>query len=114
MRGDVRRQLEYESNQVIKARVIQLKDYQKSSVAAPVGRYLLRFALSIDQLANVLLGGHEDETMSSRIGRMKRRHGGRIPWRRPIIKVVDRALDLIDKNHTLDAIEPWTDKACSP
>lgn len=34
-----------------------------------VGRYLWRILISLDQLANTLLGGDPDETVSSRLSR---------------------------------------------
>lgn len=70
-----------------------------------IGRYLLNILISLDQLGNSLLLGDPDETVSSRLGRIKRKWGGRIPWSRPVSKVVDWLLDRIDPNHTLDAIE---------
>lgn len=72
---------------------------------AAVGRYLTRVLLSVDQLGNALLGGDEDETISSRLGKLKLKHGGRIPWTRPLSKTVDAVLDRIDPNHSIDAIE---------
>jgi len=71
-----------------------------------IARYLVNILLSIDQFGNALLAGDPDETISSRLGKLKQRHNGRIPWRRPISKIVDAALDRIDPNHSLDAIEP--------
>ena len=68
-------------------------------------RWILTILLNIDQLANALLGGGRDETISSRLGRLKRRHGGTIPWSWPVSKIVDWGLDKIDPNHSIDAIE---------
>lgn len=56
-------------------------------------------------MGNVLAGGDPDETISSRLGKMKRRYGGSIPWKRPLSKVIDWGLDKIDPNHSTDAIE---------
>jgi len=68
-------------------------------------RYLLNIALGFDQLGNTVLGGSPDETISSHIGRIKRHYGGTIPWSRPFAKITDAWLNVIDKNHSLDAIE---------
>ena len=50
-------------------------------------------------------GGDPDHSVSGRIGRKKKGYGGVIPWSRPFIKVLDKILDVIDKNHSIDAIE---------
>lgn len=68
-------------------------------------KWIENILLSIDQLGNTLLGGSPDETISSRLGKLKRDHGGTIPWKHPIAKVVDWGLDAIDSNHSIDAIE---------
>lgn len=68
-------------------------------------KWALNILLSIDQLGNSILGGDPDETISSRLGRIKTLHGGRIPWSRPFSKVADWVLDKIDPNHSIDAIE---------
>ena len=70
-----------------------------------IGKWSLNILISIDQLGNTLLGGDPDETISSRLGKIKRRNGGKIPWFRPISKFIDYGLDIIDPNHSIDAIE---------
>jgi len=70
-----------------------------------IGKWLLNILISIDQLGNTIAGGDPDETISSRLGKMKIKHGGKIPWYRPLSKVVDWGLDKIDPNHSIDAIE---------
>ena len=70
-----------------------------------LGKWTLNILISIDQLGNTILGGDPDETISSRLGKLKTRHGGRIPWRRPLSKIIDYGLDKIDKDHSIDAIE---------
>ena len=70
-----------------------------------IGKWILNILISIDQLGNTILGGDPDETISSRLGKMKVKHGGRIPWYRPFSKVIDWGLDKIDPNHSIDAIE---------
>ena len=75
--------------------------------------YWLRVLLTLDQMGNVLGGrvlwgpfaGYEDETISSCLGKLKTLHGGRIPWKYPVAKVVDAMLERIDKRHSIDAIE---------
>jgi hypothetical protein len=68
-------------------------------------KYLINLLIGIDQLGNALTGGDPDETISSRIGKIKRHHNGVVPWRRPLTKIIDFALDKIDPNHSIDAIE---------
>lgn len=69
------------------------------------GRYGLNILIGIDQLMNTLAGGDPDETYSSRLGRIKRMHGGEIPWTRPIPKLIERVLDRIDHGHAEKSIE---------
>ena len=68
-------------------------------------KYLINILISIDQLGNTLTGGDPDETISSRIGKIKRSNKGTIPWRKPLTKIIDYGLDKIDPNHSIDAIE---------
>jgi hypothetical protein len=70
-----------------------------------IGKYLLNILIGIDQLGNTILGGDPDETISSRLGKLKVKHGGSIPWYRPLSKIVDWGLDKIDPHHSVDAIE---------
>ena len=70
-----------------------------------IGRYFLNIALGLDQLGNTFWGGCHDETISSRLGRIKTANGGKIPWSRPWPKIMDWALDKIDKNHSIKSIE---------
>ena len=70
-----------------------------------MGKWLLNILISIDQLGNTILGGDPDETISSRLGKLKVKHDGAIPWRRPVSKVIDWGLDKIDSHHSIDAIE---------
>jgi len=60
-------------------------------------KYLINVLISFDQLANTLLGGDPDETISSRAGK-KQRKGKLAYW-------LCRALHWIDKDHCKDAIE---------
>ncbi len=70
-----------------------------------IGKYLLNILISIDQLGNTFAGGDPDETISSRLGKLKLKHKGSIPWTRPLSKIIDYGLDKIDPNHSIDAIE---------
>lgn len=70
-----------------------------------VGKWLLNLGVSLDQLVNTVFGGNPDETISSRIGKVRLANGGVVPWRNPIMKLIDYACDLVDKDHTLESIE---------
>jgi hypothetical protein len=70
-----------------------------------VGKYCFNILVGVDQLGNTLWGGAPDETISSRLGRIKEAHGGKIPWTRPLPKLIDAGLDLIQKKHSLRSIE---------
>lgn len=72
--------------------------------------------IAIDQLGNTILPllpyplswpgvGYPDETISSTLGKLKSKHGGKIPWRWPAARIIDWALEKIDPNHSFDAIE---------
>ncbi|MBT8185805.1 MAG: NUDIX domain-containing protein, partial [Eudoraea sp.] len=80
-----------------------------------LGEYLLKIAISIDQLGNVLMQhllillwvkkggypfGNRDETISSALGR-NRRMGTLTLFGR----VIDRILDAIDRDHSLNSID---------
>jgi len=69
-----------------------------------VGKWLLNIAIAVDQLGNAITGHDPQETISSRLGKIKRKHGGRIPKRYPLKRMIDAGLDLIDPNHSIDAI----------
>jgi len=68
-------------------------------------KWIVNILIGVDQLGNALLMGDPDETISSRLGKMKLHYGGVIPWYRPLSKIVDYGLDKIDPNHSIDAIE---------
>jgi hypothetical protein len=70
-----------------------------------VGRYFLNIALGLDQFANTFAGGEPDETISSRLGRIKEAHGGKIPAYRPLACFLDWGLDKIQEDHCIRAIE---------
>lgn len=66
-------------------------------------KYLKNIFVSLDQLANTILGGDPDETISSRAGK-GREKGKR--WACVLCKV----LDWIDKDHCKRSIEPTEGK----
>jgi len=83
--------------------------------AKGVGEYLLKIAISIDQLGNVLMQhllnvlwvkkdgykfGNRDETISSALGR-----NNQLGTLTGFGKVIDKILDLIDPNHSLNSID---------
>jgi hypothetical protein len=69
-------------------------------------KYCLNLLLGIDQLGNCIWGGDPDETISSRIGRIKLANGGKVPSYRPVVWLIDKMLDEIDPGHSIDAVEP--------
>lgn len=77
----------------------------KNKKLPPAARYFLNFALSLDQMCNVLLGGDEDETISSRLGKIERANGGAIPKHRIFSRFTAWWLDKIDPDHCREAIE---------
>lgn len=62
-------------------------------------KYLINILISIDQLANTLLGGHPDETISSRAGKYARRGSGWFPCQ------LCKLLNLFQKDHCIRSIE---------
>ena len=69
-----------------------------------LGKWIINVLIGIDQLGNAILLGDPDETISSRLGKIKRKHG-KIPSTKPLAKVIDWGLDKIDPRHSIDAIE---------
>lgn len=50
--------------------------------------------------------GYPDEATSSVIGKIRRAHGGTVPkGEHPVVYWLDRILEKLDRNHTLDSIE---------
>jgi len=70
--------------------------------------YIVRVLIAIDQLGNALTGGHQDETISSRLGKRKLARGGVLTWGDwgGLAKPLDAVLDWLDRGHSLDSIEP--------
>lgn len=69
-------------------------------------RYILNWLIWLDQGLNVATAGDPDETVSSRLGRLKAAHGGTIPWTRPLSRLIAWGLERIDPGHCADAVEP--------
>jgi hypothetical protein len=76
------------------------------TVAQSLLQYVFNLFIGLDQFLNVITCGDPDETVSSRLGRIKRANNGKIPWRRPMAKLTDKLLDVIQPGHSLNAIEP--------
>ena len=87
-----------------------------------VGEYLLKIAVSIDQLGNVMMQhllnalwikkegykfGNRDETISSALGRNKR-----MGTLTAFGRLIDRILDVIDPNHSLNSIDYYVEPSC--
>jgi hypothetical protein len=68
-------------------------------------KWAMNILIGIDQLANALTGGDPDETISSRLGKLKVAHGGEIPWHHSLARLIDAGLERIDHHHSIDAIE---------
>lgn len=64
---------------------------------APYGKRPWHIAIALDQLANATTGGSEDETISSRAGRLKREGRG---WACVLCKL----LNLLQPNHCKNSI----------
>ena len=62
--------------------------------------YFMRVLLAIDQLGNTLIGGDEDETISSRMGKALEKKED--CW---ICRTLCRMLHWIDPHHCRDSIE---------
>ena len=78
-----------------------MKEFPQESATIP-GRpilsYFRRLFVAVDQLVNVILGGDEDETISSRIAKDKRRG-------RKFACFLCKILDLFDPDHCEKSIE---------
>jgi hypothetical protein len=69
--------------------------------------YFWDILISLDQLLNTVTGGYPDETISSRLGKLKVRQGGELYWNNwcGIARPLDTVLNWIDPGHSVDAIE---------
>lgn len=77
----------------------------KSGIINIAGKWMMNVLIAVDQLFNALTCGDPDETISSRIGKIKEAHGGMIPRYHPVCRIIDWGLEKIDKNHCIEAIE---------
>ena len=76
-----------------------------------LSRWTYGVLIGIDQLGNAILGGNPDETISSRIGRLKDNNGGTISSGYPVTRLVDNLLEWLQPGHSHNAVEPWTHDA---
>ena len=60
--------------------------------------------MGFDVFVNTLLFG-KVETVSSRIGKIKQQNNGQIPNKYPVAQILDAALEALDENHTIEAID---------
>lgn len=68
--------------------------------------YIWNCLIVWDQVLNVMFFfGDPDETVSSHLGRIKEKHGGLVPWYRPLSKFLAWGLNKIETDHCEDAIE---------
>ena len=72
-----------------------------------MGWWVMNVLIAFDQLGNAIFGGSADETISSRLGKLKRAAGGTIPRKAWLYtaRPLDAILEWIDPNHSLDSIE---------
>lgn len=70
-----------------------------------VSKWGLNVLIALDQLGNAMSGGDPDETISSRIGKIKKKHGGKIPWSHPVSRLIDAGLETVDPGHSIRCIE---------
>lgn len=68
-------------------------------------RYIWNILIAIDQLANAMLGGDPDETISSRLGKFVRDNQEDTGFKGLISNVTCELLDVIDPGHCQKSIE---------
>lgn len=88
-----------------------------------IGEFLLKIAISVDQLGNVTMQhllnvlwmrpggykfGNRDETISSALGRNKKL--GTLTWQG---KLIDKILDFLDPNHSLNSIDYYIEPSAN-
>jgi hypothetical protein len=67
--------------------------------------WLYNIAIALDQFGNAIAGGDPDETISSRLGKLEERSGGKIGWNHPIAKIISSGLDAAWHDHCINSIE---------
>ena len=78
--------------------MIELPQDQATLPGRPILSYFRRLFVAADQLVNVVFGGNEDETISSRIGKDARRG-------KAFACVLCQVLHWLDRDHCEKAIE---------
>ena len=68
-------------------------------------RYLFNILISIDQFVNTVFGGDADETISSRMGKWARDGKNNHGLKKPLNKVDNFIVELIEKYHFKKSIE---------
>ena len=76
-----------------------MTDYNPRKLKDVASRYFWNILIAIDQLANTLLAGDPDETISSRMGKQIRE------GKCKLCKIVCRLLHRVDPNHCENSIE---------
>ena len=69
--------------------------------------YHWNLLIALDQVGNALCGGNPDQTISGRLGQIKRMHGGMIPaWKGyGLARPLDALLEWIEPGHAMKSIE---------
>ncbi len=83
------------------------QEAQAKASAAKEG-YVMRNLVALDMDANVLMGGSDDETISSRMARWACEGKG---LRRAIGSVISKGLDLLQRNHGARAVAGDAERA---
>lgn len=71
-------------------------------------KYLYNIAIALDETLNAILTGDPSETISSRLGKLRARYHGTIPWKYWYARILAATLDAIDPGHCDDSIDPHT------
>lgn len=71
-----------------------------------LGRWTHNLFISVDQFGNAITGGDPDETISSRLGRLRRAYRHRFFRKRPASAFIANVLDAVFPGHTTKSIEP--------
>jgi hypothetical protein len=63
--------------------------------------------IALDQLGNAVFGGNPDQTISGRLGQIKRAHGGVVPrWKGlGLARPLDAFLDWLEPGHSEESVE---------
>lgn len=77
-------------------------------------RWAYNVLLAFDKLGNAVSGGEHNETISARLGRVKRSNGGTVPkgaWF-GIAHPLDVFLEWLDPGHAIESLQNHEDDAC--